>query len=273
MYSRRNHSLHSIRSHARFLKASFIINLKAAAEYRGNFLIQVFGMILNNAAFLVFWQIFLLRTGDLAGYGMQEILFLWGLTSAAFGLSHIVAGNTRSMGRIIMNGELDVYLLQPKDVMLNLICSRSVLSAWGDLLFGAAVLFWISWSNPLRLLFCLVFVFSGALIYTSIFAVVETLTFYLGSAGGGISRSMTELMITASLYPESIFGPGMRWLLYSAIPTGFIVFIPLRSFLQLSWPLLLVSIPAALAYWLSARLFFRLALKKYESGNLVGARV
>ena len=260
------------RAYARLFRIILRTNLRAAAEYRGNFLIQVFGMALNNGAFLFFWSILLERTGDLGGYGIQQILFLWGVGAASFGLGHIVFGNTRQIGRIILTGGLDVYLLQPKDVLLNLVCSRTDLSAWGDLLFGLLVFGYLGWGNPAQFLLLLGFTISGALVYMSVFTIMETLTFYLGNSSA-LSRSVTELMLTATLYPETIFGTGLRWMFYSLIPTAFIVFIPLRIFESLNWTLLPLVMAAALGYTVLAWLFFQRGLRRYESGNLVGGRV
>ena len=41
------------------MRLYFVVNFKSALESRGNLLFQIIGMALNNAAFLVFWNILL----------------------------------------------------------------------------------------------------------------------------------------------------------------------------------------------------------------------
>jgi hypothetical protein len=33
-------------------------------------------------------------------------------------------------------------------------------------------------------------------------------------------------MLSFSLYPETVFDPGMRWIFYTLLPSGFIAFVP-----------------------------------------------
>ena len=121
-----------IMAYGRFLGAAMQVNFKSVMEYRINFILQFFGMMLNNAAFALFWAVLIGRAGMVGGYGFTDVMFIWALVSTSFGLAHILAGNVRMLGRIVMEGGLDVYLLQPKDVMLNLLVSRTIVSAWGD---------------------------------------------------------------------------------------------------------------------------------------------
>ena len=52
------------------------------------FLMNVIFMILNNACFIVQWIILFSLKDNIGGYGLKQVLLLWGLTSATFGISH-----------------------------------------------------------------------------------------------------------------------------------------------------------------------------------------
>ncbi|MCK5198550.1 MAG: hypothetical protein KAR21_09375, partial [Spirochaetales bacterium] len=91
----------------KLLKKYFLFNLAAGMEYRISFIIQVFGMFLNNSAFIFFWLILLDRVGgDINGYGFREIMFLWALAAFGYGLTEIFMGNSRFISSIIYKGEL-----------------------------------------------------------------------------------------------------------------------------------------------------------------------
>ncbi len=260
------------RAYAAFLGASFSANLKSVLEYRGNFLIQVFGMMLNNAAFALFWGVLIERTGGVGGYTFADVMIVWALTSTSFGLAHVVAGNVRSLGDIIQRGELDVYLLQPKDAFVNVLCSRTIVSAWGDFLYGYLVLFLLPGVGPAKLLLFTVLAVLGAVFFASAFSAAESLAFFLGNAKA-ISGALQEFLISFSLYPETVFGERMRWLFYTLLPSGFIVFVPLAAYKAMDWRLVPLLALAAAAYAALSYGLFRAGLRRYESGNLMGTRL
>jgi ABC-2 type transport system permease protein len=261
-----------LRAYARFLGLAFAVNVKSVLEYRVNFLVQFFGMMLNNAAFAAFWAVLIGRTGAVGGYDFNDVMFVWGLVSTSFGLAHVLAGNVRMLGKIVMEGGLDVYLLQPKDVMVNLLASRTVVSAWGDFAYGFIVLALLPGGDAARLaLFCAL-ALPGALIFAATFAAAESLAFFMGNAQA-VASALSEFMLSFSLYPEGVFGKGYRWIMYSLVPSAFVAFVPLRIYRAMDWrfvPLLwaIALVYAALSYGL-----FQAGLQRYESGNRVDTRI
>jgi len=261
-----------LRAYGRYLGVTFSVNFQAVLEYRVNFVVQVFGMILNNAAFAFFWAILIDRTGGIGGYGFSDVMFLWALVSSAFGLAHVLLGNIRRLGLIIQKGELDLYLLQPKDVFLNVLASKTIVSAWGDLAYGFVVAALLPGFGPGRLLLFCLLTATGAAIFAATFAAAESLAFFMGNSQA-ISGAVTEFLLSFSLYPETIFDQGMRWLFYTILPSGFIAFVPLAVYKSLDWrPAPLLVLVAALYAGLSYALF-RAGLRRYESGNQMGSRV
>lgn len=256
----------------RFLGRAFAVNVKAVLEYRANFFLQVFGMMLNNAAFAVFWKVLIDRTGGVGGYGFTDIMFVWAVSSTSFGLAHVVAGNIRSISRMVREGELDVYLLQPRDVWLNVVCSRTVVSAWGDFAYGFIVLALMPGVGLGRWLVFLAIIPAAALVFAAAFSAAETLAFWLGDSQG-ISGALQEFLLSFSLYPETIFEPGMRWIFYTLVPSAFVAYVPLAAWRSLDWGAVGVVWAAALAWLLLTRALFRAGLKRYESGNKMGARI
>ena len=109
--------------------------LAANAAYPGPFAIQVIAMAANNALFLAFWVIlFEAIDAPIRCYSFTDVAFLWAVAAAGFGLGAIVCGNAGQLSRLIYQGDLDVYLTQPKPVLPNLLASRMSVSSWGDLL-------------------------------------------------------------------------------------------------------------------------------------------
>jgi ABC-2 type transport system permease protein len=249
------------------------LNLSAGMAYRGAFLIQVFGMVLNNSAFIIFWLILYERIGgDINGYAFKDVMFLWSLAACGFGLGQVFWGNGGSISRIIYSGELDVYLLQPKPVLVNLLASRMIVSGWGDILYGI-ILFFVSqrldlYSISLFLLFTVFF----CLVFTSMRVIYHSLTFFIGNAES-FAGLATEMVISFMLYPGSIFKGASLWILHSIIPAALVGYLPARLMNEFSLPLFAGLIAADLFLIAAALFFFSRGLRRYESGNRIGTRV
>jgi ABC-2 type transport system permease protein len=171
-----------------------------------------------------------------------------------------------------MEGSLDVYLLQPKDVWLNVLCPKTIVSAWGDFVYGFIVLALSAGTTPGNYLMFAVLIIPGALIFTATFAAAESLSFFMGNASA-ISSALTEFMLSFSLYPEGIYGLGLRWTLYTIVPAGFVVFMPLRVYRAIGWSQVPWLYLVAIVYVALSYTLLNAGLRRYESGNRMDSRV
>ena len=246
----------------------FKFNLSSVMEYRASFLLQSFGMILNNASFIFFWWILFSNVSDIGGYGFSEVMLLWALMSSGFGLSFILFGNIREMCKMIQQGELDTYLLQPKEPLINILSSKTVVSAWGDFLYGIILFIILKGFNIKGIMLFLLFSITAALIFASVMVTVNSLSFYTGSSEA-LANMVSEFLITFSIYPEGIFQGPVRVVLYSVIPTAFMVYLPAGVIDNFHMGYLLLVLAAAVSWIAIAYWMFYKGLKKYESGNLI----
>ena len=105
------------------------------------FISNVLFMILNNASFIVQWIILFAIKDNIAGYGIKQVLLLWGIASGTYGISHFFFKKAYSLYDTINNGKLDAFLVQPKNVLLSAITTDVETSAIGDILYGYIMLF------------------------------------------------------------------------------------------------------------------------------------
>jgi ABC-2 type transport system permease protein len=256
---------------ARLVGGYFRHNLMSAMAYRGAFLLQVVGMILNNSMLLFFWWILFSRLPTLRGWTMSQVMVLYALVAFGSGAANIVCGNAFLVARTIVRGELDYYLALPADPLVHLLVSRMSLSAWGDLLFGLGV-FLIAdpaWIRHLPL-FLLLGLLAG-LVFVAFSVLVGSLAFWVGNADNLAAQAINAL-ITFGIYPIEIFPSAVQWLLYTLIPAAFIGSMPaaLLTEFDAGQMALLVAVTAGLV--LLARVVFQWGLRRYESGNLVIVR-
>lgn len=246
-------------------------NLMSAMAYRGAFIMQVVGMILNDVVILFFWWVLFTRIPVLGGWSMMQVMILYGLVAFAFGLGNIVCGNGILVARAVVRGELDYYLALPADPLVHLLVSRMHLSAWGDLLFGLAVFLLVDPNRWLHLPLFLLVGTLAALIFVAFSVLVGSLAFWVGNADNLAGQAINAL-ITFGMYPIEIFPGAVQWLLYTLIPAAFIGSMPARLLTDFSPGQLGILVGVTVGLILLARLVFFLGLRRYESGNLVVAR-
>jgi ABC-2 type transport system permease protein len=261
-----------IRNHGKLLWYYFKLNLMASLEYRTVFITQVLGMALNNSVFIVFWSVLFMNTGPIGDYNFIDIMFIWAISSSGFGLAHIVFGNTPYIGDQIQRGELDVFLLQPKNPLFSMMASRTSISAWGDFLYGYTILIIFFGFSFVKIILFSFLVISSGIIFNTVNSITESLTFFIGSSKS-ISQIAREFIISFSVYPESIFGDKIRWLFYTLIPAGFISFIPKIIFMNSNYEMIILLVIVDMIFIILNNLIFNMGLKRYESGNLIGTRL
>ncbi|WP_027631754.1 ABC transporter permease [Clostridium hydrogeniformans] len=264
--------LMEVKKNIKLIGYYFKFNLSAAMEYRVSFIIQVVGMIINNASFIFFWWILFSNVGDIGGYGFKDTLMLFSIMSTSFGLAFILFGNIGTISKMIINGELDSYLLQPKDPLMNIICSKSIVSAFGDFVYGI-ILFIISSDYTLKsIVLFLFFSLLSCIIFSSVMILVSSLSFYIGN-GEGVSNLMGEFMVNFSIYPKEIFKGGVKFIIYTIIPAGFTSHIPIELIKDFNIRDFLMLIGVTIIWSVLAYMIFYKGLKKYESGNLITTKI
>lgn len=259
-----------------FLLALWKTNLLAAMEYRVAFLMQVLGMMLNNAVYFVFWIIFFDRFEEINGWGLADMFLLYGIVAISFGVGTYFFGNALHLSGIIANGELDYYLSLPKPVLLHVLASRSISSAAGDFLYGLLSFFVTvyitgSFSSGLLLRFLLAVV-AATVVVVSFLVLVQSLAFWSGSATL-LTSSAVNAIITFAIYPITLFDGTAKLLLFTIIPAAFVGALPAQFVRSFDWVSLGQLLLGATVFLGLAIVVFHRGLRRYESGSAIQVRM
>ena len=85
--------LTEVKNNIKFLLISLKYNLKSSLEYKTSFLIQTVFMFINNGFFLIFWTlVFNVNNGNVNGLEMKDILFIWAISPASWGIANFLFG-------------------------------------------------------------------------------------------------------------------------------------------------------------------------------------
>jgi ABC-2 type transport system permease protein len=251
---------------ARFLAALLATSLKVSVAHRGAFLMQAAFMVLNNVLFLSTWWILFARFDDIAGYRIGDMLLLFGVSAAGFGLAVVLCGGVLELSRAISDGDLDALLTQPRSVLLRAVASRSVASGWGDLASGGLM---IALSGAPHAAWALYAVPLAGLGFVAGACTIGSAAFWIGRSDG-LARSLLDLTITFSIYPPALFGAGIKLLLFTLLPAGIIAYLPVEVVRSPGLGTVAAATAAVLAYAAFAVWLFAAGLRRYESGSRFG---
>lgn len=258
-----------------YIKASWYItklNISSLMEYKAAFISQVFGMAINDVGLLMLWVIFFASFKSVNGWGMQQTMVLFSISTTSLGLLRAIANGTQEMARKIPKGEMDYFLTLPKNVLWQVAFSESDISGWGDALFGVLLFLFFVHPSPLQMLIFIVVNILAALILNNFAIIFHSAAFFFGEFEETAERLFVSLLLMG-LYPETAFSGVLKMLSFTVLPALFIAWIPVRllesfNWTQVGYMLLFFAGSFALAVFI-----FKKGLRRYESGNLINVRM
>jgi len=264
-------ALGRLRANVRFVGTSWKVNLASAMEYRLSFVLLAGMMFVNNFIWLFFWRLFFERFPVVQGWELSDVMLLWAVSTAGFGWAAMLFGNFSKLAGIIASGQLDVYLSQPKPVLLGVLVSRCSVTAAGDFVFGIVVYLMVGDLSPRGiLLFALALLISG-LLFIAVLVLAGCSAFWIGNAEG-MTQQVFNSFIALTTYPSDIFRGLAKLALFTIIPAGFISYLPIGLFKAHDPGFAAAATGVAIGLTLAAALLFRVGLRRYASGNAIAMR-
>jgi ABC-2 type transport system permease protein len=247
------------------------LNWNSQLEYRGAFIMQIVAMFMNDGVWVAFWVLFFTRFPVVRGWGVNDVITIWAITAAGFGMAYAIFGNGLSLASLIAQGQLDVWMLYPRALLPHILLGRMSPSAFGDMLFGYAV--YIGFVHPDLAHFALFagLTLSVAMLFVGFSVVTGSLSFYFGNATN-ISTQWGFTLITFSTYPSVLFEGAVKIVLYTLIPAGFVSYLPIEALRQLSLVHAALAVAGSFVVLIVGTLVFYHGLRRYESGNLTEMR-
>jgi ABC-2 type transport system permease protein len=251
----------------RLITGYFSANVQSALEYRTSLVSQAAGMLLTDVMWVTFWAAYFDRF-HLPGWGQREVVTLWAVVCASYGLANTLCGNAVKLAGMISRGEMDFYLALPKPVLPHALVSRMHLVAPGDFVFGFAAFGLFVRPSPLDWALFGLCTVTGAVILVSFCVLAGSLSFWLGSAEG-LFGQLYGAITNFATYPTSIFQGAAKVLIFTVVPAGFIAGVPVELLRAPTAGGLLELIGVAVCFAAVAWGVFGLGLRRYASGNLM----
>ncbi|MEM7131515.1 MAG: ABC-2 family transporter protein [Chloroflexota bacterium] len=213
------------------------VNIKAQMEYRTDFLVSVIHILLLQLGNLALIWVILAKFQTINGWGFGEIAFLLGLRLLSHGL--FVVFNVEILWGLksyIIDGEFDRFLLKPVNPLMLLIGNKVELRGLTDFVSGIVILaiatslLDLQWTFT-KLAVLVAVILGSILIEMAVYLAASSASFWILNleALNSIVFQFHEQYI---LYPVSIYGRPIQYVLTFVIPFAFINFYPSLYFLN-----------------------------------------
>ncbi|WP_417897054.1 ABC-2 family transporter protein [Bacillus haimaensis] len=244
-----------------FLYSRYFANhLKVMMEYKTDFFIGLFSVMVQQFTALFFLKIVFDHIDVLKGWTFYEILFIYAIAFLGRSIHHIFFDNLWTLGwQYVQTGNFDRLLLRPVNPLFQVVAERVQQDGFGQLIIGGIVLsiasaqLDIQWSIG-TILMLLVFILSSGIIFVAINLFFITFSFWMVDSLP-IVVSVFQLSEFAR-YPLTIYPRAITLIITWVVPYGFTAYYPATYFFEGSahmWLAVLTPIIAVvsfmIAYW------------------------
>lgn len=264
--------LHTIKRYMRLYRVLVKQFFKVIMQSKVDFLMGLVGFFFTQATGIIFLYLVFEQIPALQGWTLEQLIFIYGFAQIPRGIDHLFTDNIWMVAwRLVITGDFHRYLLRPMNVFFQVIAEKLQPDALGELLIGS-ILVAVSVKKgvvalgPAQIVFFLISVLAGALIYTSIKTFFAAFAFWVKQSG--IFLQVAYELADFAKYPTEIYHKGIQFIITWVIPFAFVAYLPAGFFLgkENGWTIA-VECVIALVFWCVAYGVFNYGLKCYESAG------
>lgn len=244
-------------------------SLQSQMQYRASFIMMsIANFFTSFIDFLGIWALFS-RFGTLKGFTISEVALFYGMVHIAFSIAEAGARGFDVFARQVISGDFDRILLRPRSTVLQILGQEFQLMRIGRFTQGLIVLLWaaatinLKWT-VIKVLFIIVSILGGSLLFSGIFILQATLCFW-STQSLEVVNMVTYGGVETAQFPLSIYKEGLRNFFTFIIPLACINYFPVMGILNKSNYL---GSPNWVSYLspLAGVLFFVISLKVWSFG-------
>lgn len=246
-------------------------SIESAMSYRASFIAQVFGMFANDFCWLIVWMLFFTKFPSVNGWGLHDTMLLYAFGTVVYSFYVFLGDGIFVLPRQIVTGELDTYLVMPKNLLWSVAMSNFTISALGDGLFGITLMVITLGFAPLHIAFFLFIAMLSSIIFLDFVLIISSLAFWLGDIED-VTHRLVIMFVSLMFYPRTIYTGLLKLLTMTVFPAFFAVMVPLELIHHFSWTNFAILIASVMVGTTFAVWLFYKGLDRYESGNLMTMR-
>lgn len=255
----------------KFLIHAIRKNLSSSAELRASFLMNIFGMMINNVSFVLIWVFLVQTAGNIGGWTSADIFGLQGFVALIYGFVFSIGAGLREIPRLVSSGIFDQFLLSPKNLLGRIATSSFSTSAIGDLIFGlVCIIIYLIMigAGMLQVLMVLFLVVFSTLAFIGATISIQSISFYFTDPDA-VTRSIFELFFTPTLFHGGAFQGVNRFVFTFIIPSLVVGALPVEAITNISYEKLILVAILSIFWFVLSLWLFKNAVKRYESSNFM----
>ncbi len=259
----------ALRLHSIFM----IQEMKRMMEYKGDFLIGIFGFFLGQFFNMLFIWIIFQQIPSLVGWSIEQIVFIYGFSLIPKGVDHLLFDNLWAIGHFtVRKGEFDRYLIRPINTLFHVMVEKLQIDALGELIIGTVLIcitlpsLHIEWT-AIKIILSLLVIPFATLIYTGIKIITAAFAFWIKRSGN--ITYMFYMVNDFAKYPVTIYNYTVRNIITYIIPFAFTAYYPAYYILTSENPLFNIGVAIIIsAFLITIGVFtWEKGIKAYESAG------
>jgi len=214
--------------------AYFAQFVKMRLAYRVDFMIVTVANLFALVVQLTVLTVLFSKIEALHGWSYEQVLFIYGFSLLPLGLFNLCSANLyRFAERYIVEGNFDRVLLRPVNALAQVLFESFNVSGLNELIIGSGVMIYAGKRlglafGPLDAVALLVLAPTAALVYTGVFLMLTSVSFWHEDRMG--LAPPVYNVIRFSRYPITIFSPLIRLFLTFVLPFAWVAFYPATWF-------------------------------------------
>ncbi len=199
---------------------------RAAAQYPVSMALLALSTAVFSALDAAAIALLFTRADRIAGFGVDEVLFLYGTSALSFTLSDILLGNTERLGHHVREGTLDVVLVRPVSPLVQIAAEEFSPRRFGKLIPAVAVLAValaradVAWT-PGRAAMVPLMVTCGAVIFGALWVLAAAVQLVLVESHGA-TKTLTYGGAFLTQYPMTMFARDFVRTATFVVPLAFV---------------------------------------------------
>lgn|GEM_PF-1771816 len=246
--------------------------IKQHLKLVGDWWAAVAGMVIQQCTAIAFLGVIFYRIEAIRGWSLYEMVFLLGLFVLSKPVYRIFFQGASDVSRLVLTGELDQFLIRPRNTLILILTCRSNPVAAGDIFLGLVFLVYGAHHLEINLslwkvLYLAGLVAAASLIYVGTLLLKGALCVFVVKIDA--MNALLQQFQEYSKYPISIYHPLIKTMLVTLLPYGLASSVPAAVLLGkdgMPWIAWLAPL-FCLSYALIMGIFLLWSLRFYRSSG------
>lgn len=251
---------------------SLKMHFKSLLEYRVSFVVGFFSQFLIFFTYYFIIIALFTKFDNIKGFTLYEVLLTFSIIQFGFSVNEFLARGVDTFETLIIDGSLDRLLVRPRNILLQVLCSKADFVKISRILQAIVILFISLHHLNIEFTFlkvcCLILMLiSAVVIFFAVFLLMASFCFVTVQALE-VKNLFTDGGKHVAQYPIEVFKKGIVMFFTFIIPYGFVNYYPLLYLLGKTENVLYCFSPIiVLIYVIPAFIAFKYGLKKYTSAG------